>query len=477
MKSATIVHNIRMIVIVIITLIFGGGFLLCVTPQILWAALTDTEIQKRLAVKYEQNADEMMSWLQHQQFDNVEAFLGYVVKNNVVTRDGIDYLTAILEYWFGASEVLEFNRIKPVPQDILPYLNTWIEHSPKNANAYIIRGVYYIEHAWEIRGRGWAQDVKKEHWPSFQELHLLAKTDLEKAYELDPFNPVSSRELMRVQRALNAKDTKATETYFQQAIKNYPTFYWAYRAKLENLMPKWGGTWETMFAFAAETAQGAPPKTLLPHVLAYALEEAAARSQNSQKYYTTPQVWETLEQIYKQIITDFPLSTRWKVRFARIAADAGKGDIAASYLKSAEETDPTDYRIYELKALLAEHQEQWTIEEENARRVIQLCPVYEMGYSMLGYALGQQKRYQEAVENYTSAIELAPLSSYYWSSRCHYYNWLAEFEKAIADCTSAIELNQDNAFAYQQRKYAYERLGKTQEAEADRKMYERLTQK
>jgi tetratricopeptide (TPR) repeat protein len=438
------------------------------------ATLTDEEIQEKLTQKYEQNADELMALIKQEQFGEVEAFINYVVKHDHVTRDGIRYFKALVEHWFFASEVLEFRRTKPVPQDVLPYLDRWVEHNPQSAIAHIIRGVYHIERAWEIRSRKWAKDVKKENWKSFHELHLLAKRDLEKAYELDPSNPHSSRQLIRVQRALNARDTEATEKYFQQAIQNHPTFYWAYRAKLENMMPKWGGTWEAMFVFASETAQNAPPTTLLPLILAHAFEEAAARSQDKEQFYNQPQVWNPLESLYKQVIADFPFSSRWKVRFAQIATYAGKHDMAMQYVDLAEKTDPNDYRIYELKASLAERQEQWTVEEQSAQRLIQLCPTYEVGYRMLGYALIMQQRYEEAIEVYSQAIELNPDDYWYWEIRCYANKELGKYQQAIADCTKAIELNENTMSPYWNRGFAYEQLGNKQAAEADYQMYDDL---
>jgi len=442
-----------------------------------YATSNNVDIKKKLNQNYENNAKELMSLIKHKKFNEVETFISYVVKNKHVTRDGIKYFRALLEHWFFASEVLEFRRPKPVSQDVLPYLDTWIKQNPKSAIAHIIRGVYYIELAWEIRSRGWAKDVKKKNWKTFYELHNLAKQDHEKAYKLDPSNPHSSRQLIRVQRSLNVSDTEMTEKYFQQAIKNHPTFYWAYRARLENMMPKWGGTWESMFTFATATAQNAPPKTLLPHIYAYALEEAAKRSQNMREFYNKPEVWNILESIYKQIIADFPSSAIWKLRFAKTAADADKEDVAMHYFNLAEKTESDCYKIYELKAIFYENRKQWKLEEKSARRLINLNPNFDIGYKLLGFSLIKQKRYREAIESYSNAIKHNPQKVNYWENRSYCYNKIQEYNKAIEDCTKALKMNNLDAFAYRQRGFAHEQLGNQKAAESDYKKYNNLNQK
>lgn len=454
--------------------VYGILILAVVFTAPCYARLTDEDVQAMLGQPYELNADMLVARLKQGRFDDVEIFIDYVLKNKVLTRDGFRYFRAILERWFFASEVLEFDRPFPVPQDILPYIETWIEEKPDSDIAYIVRGVFNIERAWEIRKRGWGSLVSKDQKKIFRELHLLAKGDLEKAYAIDPSNPHSSRQLIRVQRALDSKDKDATERYFIQATKDNPTFYWAYRAKLENMTPKWGGNWKEMFAFAADTAKNAPPKTLLPHIYAYAIEEAAARSQDQQRFLNEDRVWNALESIYSRIFIDFPTSSYWRIKYAKLALSAGKMSLAEHYLEEAEKIGPNDFRVFEYKAFLAEKNRQWRMEELYARRLIQSCPLYTWAYAMLGYALDNQQCFPEAIENYSTAIELNPHLSSLWGNRCSSHNKINDYQKAVNDCSKAIELDSKYLFGYQQREYAYKKLGNIKAAEADRRAYERL---
>jgi tetratricopeptide (TPR) repeat protein len=451
-------------------------FLLASTlPSSAMADMSEARIREMLGRPHEQNADELMEMIRQRQFKEVEAFLRYVDRHNITTRDGFRYIRALLEEWFFASEVLEFHRPKPVPQDILPLLDVWIAQYPDSEIGLLIRGVFYIERAWEIRSRGYGKDVKKENWDAFRSLHLMAKADLEKAFRLNPSNPHPSRQLMRVQRALDAKDEAATNRYFHDAVRKHPTFYWAYRAKLENMMPKWGGDWESMFAFAMETANHAPPGSLLPHILACAIEEAGQRSKDQRKYLNDPKVWNTLEKIYTQIIAEHPDSAWWKVRFALVALRAGKEDLALNYLNLVEKLNPKDHRMIELKVAYAEDHQQWAVEARYAQVLTELCPQYDRGHAALGYAALKQDKCLDAIDSFTRAIELAPETPRHWANRCRGYTCIQQHDKAIADCTKAIALDGDFAFAYRQRAEAFERSGNITAAMADRETYKRLT--
>ena len=224
-------------------------------------------------------------------------------------------------------------------------------------------------------------------------------------------------------------------------------------------MPKWGGEWKEMLAFARETAKNAPSKTLLPHIYAYAIEEAAARSRDETKFLSQSKVWSGLEGIYRQIFIDYPNSSYWRVKLAKLAMAAKKESLAWQLLKEAERISPDDYRMCEVKALMAEKHGDWKTQEKYAKRLIQECPFYFLGYAMLGYSQQQQAEYHNAIESYTSAIDLKPEWAPYWGSRCYCYNQIGDYEHAIDDCSRAVELDKKYKFGYEQRERAYRATG------------------
>ena len=278
---------------------------------------------------------------------------------------------------------------------------------------------------------------------------------------------------MRVQRVINAQDYEKTEVFFKRATEDYPNFFWAYRSKLENMMPKWGGNWDSMFSFATMVSEDTKPKTLLPLIFAYALEEAANRSPNKRKFLNQPNVWNTFEQIYNRIIRDFPESSLWRVRFAQIAYVADKEDLALKLLETAQKIDPTFFRTYEEKVRFYKNHKRFDMMGKNASTLIKLVPKYDYGHSSLAFSQMKRENFMEAISNYSIAIELNPTKKWYYY-KCFCLNQIGEFRKAIKECNKSIELNNSFSKAYYQRGYAYEKLNENKKSKADYKKYNLL---
>ncbi len=437
-------------------------------PAAVSDAFTEVKIKKKLILKYEQNADALLLMIKQHQFEKVDSFFGYVVKNDHITRDGQRYLTAILGHWFYSLE-----RVAPFPEDLLAVLNTWIDRYPSSAIAHIIRGAFYISHAWEARGGGWSKDVKPEAWSIFNKRLNKAQTDLDRAHELDPQSPHAPRQMMRFNKQIGGSAEKQ-ELLFQQVISRAPTFYYAYRSELEALMPKWGGTWEAMFAFARQTEKQAPPNTLLPLILAKAHLEAAVRSGNKKEYYRDTAVWNDISRVYKRIIADFPDSERWKTEFGDFANAAGKKKLAKRYRKLASTNDPYYFKTLQGLSALYKKEKNWELSEKYARKLVQLYPQYVQGHSSLGWALYKQKRFQEAIESYNLAIQLDFEKAHYWALRGYCYHKIQNYTQAINDCTKAIKLDPNYRWAYKYRAYAHDKMGNIEAGDDDYYIYEEL---
>ncbi len=419
-------------------------------------------------MKYETKADELFELIRMEEFDDVESFISDTVKNNRVTRDGIRYFCALLSYWFYSLE-----RVTPFPEKILPHLNNWIKKNSKSSIAHIIRGTYHIDYAYVARGNGWAKDVNEDAWRPFKERLGLARTDLLKAIKLDPSNPNAYRQMIRVTKLLGTTDEDFDE-YFQQAIIHAPNFYWAYKEKLSNLMPKWGGTWESMFDFAIETEKQAAPKTILPLILFEAHFEAAARSGNRKKYFSKPNVQMAINDIFQRTIKDYPHSGRWIVKYAQIMLYCDKEDFAKKYLDLSKKTDPQYYRSYEYLAWIYENNNNWLMSEKEAKTLTQLCPNYDIGFSLLGYSLMEQNNFSESMVSYKKAKEIKPGNSFYWQKLCYLYYTMGQYEKALEHCNKSIELNKNEKWAYLNRSDVHKYLGNTKESKDDAQMFEKL---
>lgn len=457
-------------------LVLASFFTLCIHPVLLAqaspyplrTAAFDATMQEKLKKNYEQNANELMTHIRKDNVDEVENFIDYVIKNKIVTRHGEDYFFSLLDYWFDDT----YSGVS-VDEALLAHLDAWVNKNQESVIARLIRGDFYVSWAWKARGHGWAKDVEPENWKIFHERLDKAVHDYLYVYSVDSANIYAHVDLFNLSVVRKKPDTLSVD-FYQKALEQDPNNFFAHRIRLKQLMPKWGGSWPALFKFARETEKKAPEKTLLPLILAYAHKEAAARSNNRNAYYASPEVWADIERVYKTVIAAFPQSGQWKTEFALLADRVGKRELTREYAFSAIEVDPHHRETCRLVLWFCVQDKNWELEEKYAKWVTDLYPYYTPGYSYLGQASVDLKKYPEAVAAYTRAIELDPENAGYRTWLCWTYNSMKEFEKAIDACTGAIALCKDDASPYKQRAYAYKQLGKTKEAAADSKRHDEI---
>jgi hypothetical protein len=139
---------------------------------------------------------------------------------------------------------------------LLKGLNEWVSREPTSALPYLVRAVYYNETGWNLRGTNIASMIPPEIYAMYEANQESAAADLRKAISLNPRIPWSYYQLLHTVSARG--DDAEVEAVFQMGIKAYPGFYPLYRQRLYMLTPKWGGSLEDMYAFAAQYAQKAP---------------------------------------------------------------------------------------------------------------------------------------------------------------------------------------------------------------------------
>jgi tetratricopeptide (TPR) repeat protein len=69
-------------------------------------------------------------------------------------------------------------------------------------------------------------------------------------------------------------------------------------------------------------------------------------------------------------------------------------------------------------------------------------------FNNIGYALLQQKKYQEAIEQFTKAINIDPYWDYPYNNRGYCKLQLGDVENAFIDLKHSFEMNPDNSFSW-----------------------------
>jgi tetratricopeptide (TPR) repeat protein len=215
---------------------------------------------------------------------------------------------------------------------IITEFKYWLTRNKSSHFANACLGIVHISYAWEARGSGFANTITEEGHRIFKMRLSTAKEYLEKAYSLDPSDPVVPAELITVAMGMGLGRNEV-EKQFQRAIIADSTDHQAYFSKLLYLMPKWFGSKEEMFSFARESVRKAPPKTRIPLVLPVAHWEMYQRSGENSSYFRNPNIWKEMKEVYQTVTKSFPEEKTTRNWFARTAYLAGDYDTAREELK------------------------------------------------------------------------------------------------------------------------------------------------
>ncbi|MFH2005275.1 MAG: hypothetical protein ABI333_01685 [bacterium] len=132
-------------------------------------------------------------------------------------------------------------------------MDAWVNGGQELALAHLLRGRANIAWAWQARGHGTSDTVTKDGANLFEDHLEAAEQDLLRAAELDPADPTPWAHLITVARGLGQGPDVARER-FDEAVRRDPDHWSAHFQMLIMLTRKWGGSHESMFAFAQETA-------------------------------------------------------------------------------------------------------------------------------------------------------------------------------------------------------------------------------
>lgn len=441
------------------------------TPSPTASALPPTQPAAELAVGSRKTAEKVRTLLREGRFGEVQELMSQFLAEKRLTRSGDLYAYSVMR---NALIDLDTWQNKA---DLLPHLDQWVTQSPSSSMAYTFRGAFHYGAAMQARGEGWASSVTERGRALMREHLVLTQRDLEAAYSLDATNPLPSS-LMTSTARLTGADSQIMELHFRRALQYDPTFYTPYSAKLNYLMPKWGGSEAAMFAFARESLAQAPRGSALPFLLSEAHSEKGQHlAKNDKEYLGTPDVWLEIQNVHRRLMEDFPQSGNWPAEYALLARRVGRLEIAGKYHDLAFERDPEEFavryergRFYEeflgdLPRALNEYTEASRIEPSS------LKALYRQGF-----VLYQAKQWPKAIATYSTLVKLDPENPRVYFQRASNYFMVNQYHEAMLDYSQAIALKPDYKSAYQWRAACYERLGMPDKQKEDLRTLKSLPQ-
>ena len=288
------------------------------------------------AASYETESMQVLYDLQKGHYDKVESFFQKAHADKRLYEHGREVMGSTFSCWY-----LNDYYLKP---GLLEHINAWIIKYPNSVFPYVARAEFYYKDGWRQRGGYWAQLTADDQVKAFHNALEKASTDLEKVLAQDPTIPFVYERLIaiagqmgkfaRVQPLQLIEDAKKNQVYDMYGLHSaYMRF---------SLVPKWGGSAEQLLAYARDASKDVPADSTFPMLLFSAHVELTHRQSHAEKkaYYASAGIWDEIEWAFKRVHAAYPKGVAWMVRYADVAYDAGKYDLAGEYLNRAYTIDP-----------------------------------------------------------------------------------------------------------------------------------------
>lgn len=144
------------------------------------------------------------------------------------------------------------NAFKTADPALGPVIEQWIQSSPNAFSPWLVRGVYSHALGWHMRGNKFARETSKAQMTALDENLKRAVADFERALELRPKLQVARHYLILAGMSTGEKPAKTREI-LNAGLAQCPLCYSIRAVFMDGLEPRWGGSWNTMDKFAAET--------------------------------------------------------------------------------------------------------------------------------------------------------------------------------------------------------------------------------
>jgi hypothetical protein len=267
----------------------------------------------------------------------------YLDKNYDEVTKGIQELLAHDSESNSFTLFDRYEVISNIPDDkyiglMKDVLDEWCRKNPDSHIPWLVRGAFYLDLAFNIRGGGYASTVSGDSWKRFHENLEWAQKDLEHSYKLNPKDPNSSCFLIRVDLGLE-HDFEEMEKHFINATMACPEHYGARRLKYVFLLPQWYGSVEKMNEFADECLALSDKYPYLGLIKAVVYVDMMVRRNvdgyagHVERYIDGNNVWPAIEGIYKKILNRYPDSLLARLDYARSAVLSDKKEIALDQFK------------------------------------------------------------------------------------------------------------------------------------------------
>ncbi|WP_330458269.1 hypothetical protein OIB37_16005 [Streptomyces sp. NBC_00820] len=145
--------------------------------------------------------------------------------------------------------------------DAVPGIEGWMREilaaTPDDVLALTVLGAREVVIGWEIRTSASAKDVSREQFAGLHAHLRQAEQRLIRATALDPSSDAAWAERLTTAKGLELGQNEARRRYDRLAA-HHPHHFNGQGRLLQQLCPKWGGSWEAAHGFARECLLNSP---------------------------------------------------------------------------------------------------------------------------------------------------------------------------------------------------------------------------
>jgi hypothetical protein len=139
-------------------------------------------------------------------------------------------------------------------KDLEKQVQGWVDASPNSPLAHLIMTQVKMNHAWHIRGGGYASTVPASAWKPFREEMARARRYLLKQSKIVSRYPEYYELRIDLETALGG-ERETVDAIYDEATRRFPDYYPVYFSMTNYLLPKWHGDIDAVEAFARDAVQ------------------------------------------------------------------------------------------------------------------------------------------------------------------------------------------------------------------------------
>lgn len=194
--------------------------------------------------------------------------LGWYTQLDSVIQDYTDSLPCNIHAEWNLVGAYETFRVSDPA--LGPTLDAWVDQEPRKVIPRLARASYWTERAWRARGTRYANETPRSQFVTMAGYLARARADVDTALQLDPHALFGYA--LHLERALLISDRVGGARAAANGLAAWPASYTLRRYWMRTLTPRWGGSYDQMASFAAESQQFAgqnPEITRLQGYVAY----------------------------------------------------------------------------------------------------------------------------------------------------------------------------------------------------------------